>query len=149
MIEKKGLYSGLRAGVLAELCLELLVAGVSCLHDAVANDAGDNATDSGEDEEEGLGIPGLPHKPSPSLALLPKNRHGSLFVFVFVFVFERNPRNRSELSLFNVLNFSNMPLNNALFNFTCNLFHSYPCKKFNLKKYNYLLALLIKISELN
>lgn len=71
-------YGGFRSSSLAEVGLELLLARVGELHHAVADDAGDDAANRREDEEEGLGIAGLPHQPPPRLALLPQQRHPSL-----------------------------------------------------------------------
>ncbi|KAK4838866.1 hypothetical protein QYF36_017126 [Acer negundo] len=51
------------------------IGGVGDLHDAVADDSRNDATDGGEGEEEGLGVPGIPHYPPPRLALLPQYRH--------------------------------------------------------------------------
>lgn len=72
-------YCGFRAGGLAEVSLKLLVAGASHMHDAVADDAGDDAAHRREGKEEGLGVAGLPHQPSPRIALLPQERHALRF----------------------------------------------------------------------
>lgn len=61
-----------------EVGLELLVAGVSELHDTVADATGDDATHRGEGKEEAFRVAGLPHQPPPRLALLPQHRHPSL-----------------------------------------------------------------------
>lgn len=55
--------------------LELLVAGVSELHDTVSDATGDDATHRGEGKEEAFRVAGLPHQPPPRLALLPQHRH--------------------------------------------------------------------------
>lgn len=58
--------------------LELFVAGIGGLHDAVPDDAWNDAAYGGERQEERLGVPGPPHQPPPRLALLPQYRHLSL-----------------------------------------------------------------------
>jgi len=60
---REGTHEGVGAGGLAEASLKLLGAGAGGLHDAVADDARDDATDDGEGQEEGLGVAGLQHQP--------------------------------------------------------------------------------------
>lgn len=51
---EKGTYERFRSSILAEAGFELLVAGIGGLHDAVANNAGNDAADGGEGQEERL-----------------------------------------------------------------------------------------------
>ena len=55
--------------------LELLVAGAGEPHHAVADNAGDDAAQRREGEEEGLRVTRPPNQPSPPRALLPQDRH--------------------------------------------------------------------------
>lgn len=68
-------YGGFWAGGGAEVGLELVGAGAGGLHDAEAEDAGDDAAEGRERHEEGLGVPRPPHQPPPRRALLPQDRH--------------------------------------------------------------------------
>lgn len=68
-------YGGFGAGGGAEVGLELVGAGAGGVHDAEAEDAGDDAAEGGERDEEGLGVPRPPHQPPPRRALLPQDRH--------------------------------------------------------------------------
>lgn len=62
----KGLtYQWFGTGICAKMWLELLVAGVSELHDAIAYDARNDAAYGGECKEEGLWFAGPSHDPFP------------------------------------------------------------------------------------
>lgn len=50
---------------MAELGFEIRVAGAGELHDAVADNTGNDAAHGGEGKKEGLRIPRLRHHPSP------------------------------------------------------------------------------------
>lgn len=58
---RKSAYEGFGAGVFAQPGLQLRVAGVGKLHDAVANDTRNNAAEGGKGQEERLRIPCPPH----------------------------------------------------------------------------------------